>query len=138
MKVRIIATGKYKIAAIYDHDKCPVHEDFIGNTELRSQVKGSLDSLLNKLEYVANNGFQLLAGHITHEVSKKYKIYEFIQGRLRLIYFHGENAMIVVCTEIHVKKSQKADDSVIKKAASLREKYFEAINNNELEEIKEN
>jgi hypothetical protein len=45
--------------------------------------------------------------------------------------------MIVVCTEIHVKKSQKADDSVIKKAASLREKYFEAINN-ELEEIKEN
>lgn len=135
MKVRILANGKYTIAAIMDGEECPVYDQL--SVGIAPQYRRFGIALLRKLKLVSKSGFDLFPSLLSHEISKEHKIYEFIQGKLRLVYFHGLNEMIVVCTEVFVKKTQNTKSNVVYRAVKIRDSYISAINNNELYEVME-
>ena len=54
----------------------------------------------------------------------KGKLFEFIQGRLRVLWFCDEGRLII-CTGGFVKKGQKTPPSEIDHAIRLMDDYFE-------------
>lgn len=134
MKVKILAEGQYIISAIMDGDRCPVEDAIISDDPAyESQMLGLLD-MLNR---AAAGGLRQFSSKQSHYINEDPKIYEFIRGPLRLIYFHGESNNVVVSTEVVVKKSQKADKKVVSKAKKVRKDYFEAIQNKTLIEVRD-
>ena len=59
---------------------------------------------------------------ISHQI--KERLFEFIQGRLRVLYFYDEGR-IVICTHGFVKKSQKTPQSQVEHALQVMKRYFE-------------
>lgn len=134
MKVKILTEGQYIISAIMDGDRCPVEDALLSDDPAHESQKLGL---LDMLERAAEGGLQQFSSKQSHYINEDPKIYEFIRGPLRLIYFHGENNNVVVSTEVVVKKSQKADKKVVSKAKKMRKDYFEAIQNNTLIEVRD-
>jgi len=59
---------------------------------------------------------------ISHQI--KEKLFEFIQGRLRVLWFYDEGRLIIY-TGGFVKKGQKTPRSEIEHAIQLMDDYFE-------------
>ena len=59
---------------------------------------------------------------ISHQI--KGKLFEFIQGRLRVLWFYDEGKLII-CTSGFVKKGQKTPRGEIDHAIQLINAYFE-------------
>lgn len=135
MKVKILANGKFTIAAIMKGDSCPTYDSLNGG--LQSQYQKHGNALLVKLDRIATDGFDNFSSSLSHLIHRNPNIYELIHGQLRLVYFHGGGKTIVVCTEVIIKKSQKADPHVVDRAKSAYRDYFHSIMKNSLIEIKE-
>ncbi len=133
MRVKILAQNRFQIVAIMKGKACPV-EDFISFGEFTT--KANRVGLLNMLEDTAKVGLDNIPAAWTHEANKKEKIYEFIKGRLRLYFFKGHEEEIVVCTSGQLKKTDKANKAVIEEAARYRKEYFEALNKDTLQVMK--
>lgn len=130
MRLKALLRDRFIIAAVIHGDSCPA-ESFI--TDGEAAYESSRDGLACLLAHVSKNGLLGLSSKQTHEVDKRRKIYEFPKGDLRLFYFKGEGPVAVVCTGGLVKKGQKADKHAVKYAASCRDEYMIAIQNNGLE-----
>lgn len=113
-----------------DGDECPA-EDFLVNGEESTQAARS--GLYQKIEIIAERGLDGVPSAWFHEANKREKIYELIQGPLRLFFFKGKNGQIAVCTTGVRKSGQKADTSAVAAAAKWRGNYFAAYENNSLE-----
>ena len=136
MKIRILANGKSKVSAIADADgKCPVYNDLMGN--LSDQYKRYGIILLDKIDRISNEGFQSFSSKLAHEICKEPKVYELIQGKLRLIFFHGKEEMVAVCTEIIIKQGQKADKKAVNRAIKASNAYWQSLDNGSLNLIEE-
>lgn len=136
MKIRILANGEYKVSAIADDDgECPVYNDLMGN--LPSQYISSGVGLLGKIERISNGELGSFPSKLTHKINDKPKLYELIQGDLRLVYFHGKEEMVAVCTEIIIKKTQKVDKSAVKRATKAYQTYWQSVNDGSLNVIEE-
>lgn len=104
---------------------------------LPSQYTRSGHSLLDKIYRISNEGFYSFSSKLAHEICKKPKLYELIQGKLRLIFFHGEKEMVAVCTEIIIKKTRKADKGAVDRATDAYKTYWQSIKDGNLNEIEE-
>jgi len=136
MKIRILAKGEFTVSAIVEKDgTCPVFVDLTGG--LPKQYERYGNTLLRKIELISENGFESLSSIAAHGICKNPKIYELIQGKLRLVFFHGKGEMVAVCTEIIVKKTQKVDPQVVERAKSAYKAYLQSIEDNDLYEIRE-
>lgn len=136
MKIRILANGKFKVSAIADEDgECPVYNDLKGN--LSSQYERYGNILLDKIDRISDGGFDSFSSTLAHEICKNPKLYELIQGKLRLIFFHGKGEMIAVCTEIIMKKTQKADPSAVRRAKDAYKAYRQSVDDGSLNVIEE-
>lgn len=132
MKVKELAAEQYQIVAIMEGDDCPA-ENFMSIGE--ATYESNRDGLRNMLFHVARSGLDNLPPKWSHEVDKNNKIYEFIKGDLRLLFFKGSNGQIAVCTTGLIKKTKKVDKSAVEAASRYRDAYFEAIKNGTLEVI---
>lgn len=136
MNIRILANGKFKVSAIADEDgKCPVYNDLKGN--LSSQYERYGNILLDKIDRISDQGFDSFSSTLAHEICKNPKLYELIQGKLRLIFFHGKEEMVAVCTEIIIKRTQKADKSAVNRAKDAYKAYWQSVDDGSLNIIKE-
>lgn len=136
MKIKILATGQYKVSAVSKEDgETPVYNDLTNG--LPDQYNGSRDILLQKLKLISEYGFELFSSKLAHEICKEPKLYELVQNKLRLIFFHGNREMIAVCTEIIVKKTQKVDPKVVRRATKAYHDYWQSIENHSLFEVRE-
>jgi phage-related protein len=77
--------------------------------------------MANLLERTAKEGPSRRT-EVSHQI--KDEIYEFIQGRLRVLWFYDEG-QIVVCSHGFIKKSSKTPRSEIRRAEETRHRYFE-------------
>jgi phage-related protein len=59
---------------------------------------------------------------ISHQI--KGKLFEFIQGRLRVLWFYDEGRLII-CTSGFIKKGQKTPRNEIEHAIQVMNEYFE-------------
>ena len=71
---------------------------------------------------------------ISHQI--KGKLFEFIQGRLRVFWFYDEGRLII-CTSGLVKKGRKTPKREIDHAIMVMNKYFEDKKHGEIQIIKE-
>ncbi|MDN3512668.1 MAG: type II toxin-antitoxin system RelE/ParE family toxin [Candidatus Jettenia sp.] len=136
MEIKILFEDRFAISAIMKGNECPAEESIKGNMEER--YIGNCNNLLLKLKQISRLGFEQLSNKMSHYVNKDPKIYEIIQGKLRLIYFHGEGNLIVVCTEVIVKNTQKVDKAVVNRAIRAYNDYHESVRNKTLVKIREN
>lgn len=135
MKIKILVENQYIISGIMKDDRCLV-EDFLSGSN--SAYASSRSGLLDMIDRVANNGFQQFSSKQLHYINEDPKIYEFIRGDLRLIFFHGQGNNVVVSTEVIVKKSQKVDKKVVNRAKEAYKDYFESVKNDTLIEVRDN
>jgi len=113
-----IAKGGYTVCAIgRDKQHCQLL-DFLSNIGQNLQKDG--DRLLALLERTSQRGSPRNT-EISHQI--KDKIFEFVQGSLRVLWFYDEGKLIV-CTQGFIKKSRKTPTSEIELAVSTRQKYL--------------
>jgi hypothetical protein len=135
LRLKQLFSGKFEIVAILDGEVCPA-ERFLLDGE--KSTEASRLGLMQMLSEVAEVGLQKVPQSWVHEADKTLKIYEFIKGPLRLFFFKGKNGQIAVCTTGVRKSGDKADNAAVKKAAKLRNDYYEALKNETLTTVIEN
>ena len=114
------------------NEDCPT-EIFLTMGE--ESTRAAREGLLTMLETVAEKGLHGVSSKWIHEANKKDEIYEFVKGPLRLFFFKGTDGQIAVCTSGVRKTTQKADKSLVNKAAEMHKAYFSAIAGNKLEVV---
>lgn len=82
--------------------------------------------LMAYLEMASQSGLEVLSSDQCHEVSKSEKIYEFVAGRLRLLFFKARSGKIVVCSHIFLKTTQSTPPAEVRKAVRLRKRFEQA------------
>jgi len=104
----------------------------IGKDEQHCQLRDFLDTIGSNLQKDGDRVLALLKRaaqkgpprntEISHQI--KDEIFEFIQGRLRVLWFYDQGKLIL-CTHVFIKKTQKTPAAEIDLAISIREKYLE-------------
>lgn len=94
---------------------------------LGANYEKSLDGLMAMLEKFSQHGPKFLNDEICHEVDSNNKIFEFIKGDLRLLWFYGAGNKIIVCSHIFVKKGQKTPAPQKNIAIRIRDRYLKLV-----------
>ncbi|MEA2084578.1 MAG: type II toxin-antitoxin system RelE/ParE family toxin [Thermodesulfobacteriota bacterium] len=108
--------------------------------KLNPQYSGSRNRLLNIIEMASeeSTGPTQFHDNISHYVDKENKIWEFIAGRLRLLWFYSPvKNQVIICSHVFLKKSQNTPKSEIKRAVKLKKSYFQAATKNQIEIIQD-
>jgi len=118
MYLFIISKGFYTVCAT---GRGPDHCGLLGFLQgLGGNLQKDCDRILALLGKVA------LAGpprnmEISHQI--KGKLFEFIQGRLRVLWFYDEGRLII-CTSGFIKKGQKTPRNEMEHAIQVMNEYF--------------
>ena len=132
MRVKILVEDEYQVVSTLDKGESPA-EIFISYGEAAyTASRSGLSSLLRR---AAMSGLEQFPSALVHEVDKANKIYEFIKGDLRLLFFKGSEKQIVVCTTGVIKKTRKIDQRAVNKAIALRKQYQNSVKAGTLEVI---
>jgi len=74
----------------------------------------------------------------SHYVDKKNDIYEFVAGRMRLLWFQSPvEQRVIICSHLFMKKTQKTPLREVTKALKVKEDYLTAFQKGQLEVIEE-
>lgn len=128
MKVLKIKSGKLTVGAIVKHqsdstDTCPLLEQMY---DVQANQEASRDRLLNYIDLVARGGLSALNSSQFHLVDRSNKIYEFIAGDLRLLFFQANSGSFVICSNMFLKKTQKTPPQEVAKAVKAKVRYEQA------------
>ena len=135
MELTIIFSDKYSVAAVSKDSVCKV-TDFL--QELENTYQANAEGLFDVMERVSTNGLDQLPYSLSHFVDKKEKIYEFIKGDLRLFYFKGHDNLLVICTSVVIKKTQKVDKKQVDLAIRLKLEYLQSVKDGTIVFIEDN
>lgn len=103
---------------------CPLTESI---NALGANYDKSVDGLLSLLEKFSKHGTRILNDELCHEVDSENKIFEFIKGSLRLLWFYGAGNKIIICSHVFIKKGQKTPAAQKNAAIELKNKYAALI-----------
>ena len=118
--MRRVRSGDWAILAVCtDRGDCPLLE-FLAGLEGGVALDGR--RMLKLLDRVARQGPPRNT-EISHQLSSG--IWEFIQGRLRVLWFYDEGKL-VICTHGFVKKRQRTPQGELDRAQEHRRQYLEA------------
>lgn len=135
MELTIIVSDKYSVAAASKNSVCKV-TDFL--RELEDAYQASAEGLFDVMKRVSMDGLDQLPHSLSHFVDKKEKIYEFIKGDLRLFYFKGYDNLLVICTSVVIKKTQKVDKKQVDLAVRLKLEYLQSVKDGTIVLIEDN
>ena len=120
MRLRWIRTGEWQVLGICtDRGDCPLL-DFLAGLEGGLVKDGR--RMLKLLDLVAKHGPPRNT-EISHQLGPG--LWEFIQGRLRVLWFYDEGKL-VICSHGFVKKRQKTPLGELERALAYRRRYLEA------------
>jgi hypothetical protein len=125
MKVLEVRSGRFRVGAVVKERasgamECELLDAF---ERLESKEEASGDRLLILFETVAADGLSALSSSQFHLVDKEHGIYEFIAGRLRVLFFKGASGQMVICTHLFMKKGQKTPDEEKTRAINLKKRH---------------
>lgn len=127
MKLQKVRSGQWSIlATCTDRGVCPLLEFLTG---LEGGLVKDGRRMLKLLDRVAHQGPPRNTT-ISHQVGPG--IWEFIQGRLRVLWFY-DDGKLVICSHGFVKKSQKTPTAEINRALKDQLRYQEAKKQAKLE-----
>lgn len=124
--LRIPVSGQFQVLSICDARGKSYLIDFIDC--LGANLERDADRMLALLERVASAGPPRNTD-ISHQIDRD--IYEFIQGRLRVLWFY-DAGRVVVCCQGFVKKSRKTPTAEIERARRFRSDYQTAKDSGQL------
>jgi mRNA-degrading endonuclease RelE of RelBE toxin-antitoxin system len=113
---------------------CPL-EDELFSTAKDAYTNDRL-SLNEQLKRLASNGFNT-EGFYSKIANRENGIYELRPGDLRLLYFKGNHPNIIVCTDIHIKKGQRANPLAVKQAIRIKKDYLKALKDGDINIIED-
>jgi phage-related protein len=102
---------------------CSLIDDF---DDIEASYEASRNRLLEYFKHVANGGPQALNPKQCHQVDANSKIYEFISGKLRVLFFQAATGRMVICTHMFLKKTQKTPPKEVSKAIRAKKDYEQA------------
>lgn len=128
MKILSIQRAKFHVGAVVQEKgdgslACSLIEDF---TDIEAIYEASRNRILVYFEHVAAGGPQALNTKQCHQVDANNKIYEFIAGKLRVLFFQGATGRMVVCSHMFLKKTQKTPPQEVNKAIRAKKEYEQA------------
>lgn len=129
MELKVLFKSQYIVTAATDRGSCPI-EDLLSSDD-KSTNAWRL-KLIHMLDEISIHGFHNAPSIWIKCVDTEEGIYELKSGKLRLFYFKGSNGVILICTSLNRKDSQKVNQTDVTRAISIKRQYQEAINNNDL------
>lgn len=136
MKLVPIKENIWKFYALCDkHENCELLE-FLGNIDAKYQKHS--EKLITLIVSASNNvkGPKIFDDSVSHYVHKNEKIYEFVAGDLRLLWFYSKaERRVIICSHTFIKKSRKTPQKEAQKAIALKKAYIKAQENNQIEII---
>ena len=108
--------------------------------KLNPKYSESRNRLLNIIEMASeeSTGPTQFHDNISHIVDKENKIWEFIAGRLRLLWFYSPvKNQVIICSHVFFKKSQNTPKREIKRAVNLKKSYLQAAPKNQIDIIQD-
>lgn len=102
---------------------CSLIDDF---DDIEATYEASRNRLFEYFKQVAIGGPQALNTAQCHQVDANNKIYEFIAGRLRVLFFQSATGRMVICTHVFLKKTQKTPPKEVNKAIRAKKDYEQA------------
>jgi len=125
LKILSIQRAKFHVGAVVQEKgdgslACSLIEDF---NDIEATYEKSRDRLLEYFKYVASGGLQALNSAQCHQIDANNRIYEFIAGKLRVLFFQSARGNLVVCTHVFLKKTQKTPRKEVSKAIRARKEY---------------
>jgi len=118
MDLLLVSKGFYTVYAVAkSRERCELLDFLEG---LGQTLQKDSDRMLALLGRVAIEGPPRNT-EISHQI--KGKLFEFIQGRLRVLWFYDEGRLII-CTSGFVKKGRKTPRSEIEHALQVMNEYF--------------
>lgn len=91
---------------------------------LPAKYRGSRDGMFQYFERFADLGQSAFNDATCHYVDKDEKIWEFIKGDLRILWFYAGHDKIIVCSHGFRKSGQKTPASQKVKAIAAKNKYL--------------
>jgi hypothetical protein len=125
LQTRELFSDKFKVVAILDDKGCPT-KSFIEQGDDKTRVHRA--GLFRWLKEIATRGLGgWLPASACHEAESRSGIYRLRKGDLRLYFFHGKEGEVVVCCDGEIKRSDKPDAAVIKRAKNAKRAYETAV-----------
>lgn len=118
--LRLPFSGSFMLYAVCDGRGVPLLLEFFHG--LGANLLKDVDRMMALLESVALSGPPRNTD-VSHQL--RGEIYEFIQGRLRVLWFY-DKGRVVVCSHGMVKQSQKTPRSEIERAEEVRHAFLAA------------
>jgi phage-related protein len=123
MRLKEIRKKNWTVCAIADANGNCELEAWLSSNRANSSYKSSVVGMLALFEHVADYGIQHLSDKLSHQIDANNKLYEFIKGKLRVIYF-VDAGKIIVCTHgFNKTQSQKLPKAESEKAIRLKGMY---------------
>lgn len=128
MKILSIQKAKFQVGAVVREKGdgslvCSLFDDF---NDIEAAYEASRNRLLAYFEQVARAGPKALSTAQCHQIDANEKIYEFIAGQLRVLFFQGATGNVVICSHMFLKKTQKTPPKEVSKAVRAKKEYEQA------------
>lgn len=107
------------VGACNDRGDCPT-DDFLSG--LNANFAKDVNRVRALFTHIAKKGPNLLPVEISHNIAPE--IFEFIRGRIRIVWFYGESGRIIICSHGFVKKGQKTPRAEIEAAQRAKSNYI--------------
>lgn len=118
----------WRVAAIAEGNDCPLRALLLTND---ANYQRHADAMHHLIFHAASlpSGPASLSDSLCHQISAEHRIFEFIKGPLRVLWFYGEGNRLIVCSGGFVKKQQKAPRAELARAIKARQEYLAACAN---------
>lgn len=131
MRLLVLEAGRWTVTAIQEHRvdgefTCRFNDSL---EELGPNYERSLAGLIAMLGKFSEHGTKMLNDGICHEIDESEKIFEFIKGDLRLLWFYGKGNKIIICSHCFIKKGRKTPTDEKAIAIRLKNEYFKLLKN---------
>lgn len=128
LKILLIQQAKFHVGAVVQTKgdgtlTCNLLDDF---NDIEATYEASRNRLLEYFKHVAAGGPQALSTAQCHQVDAGNKIYEFISGKLRVLFFQSSKGNWIICTHMFLKKTQKTPPKDLNKAIRAKKEYEQA------------
>ena len=132
MRLLILEDGKWVVTAAQELNAegeffCPLTESLLN---LGANYQKSIAGLISMLGKFSEHGQRMLNDGICHEIDENEKLFEFIKGDLRLIWFYGKGNKIVICSHCFIKKGRKTPPPEKAIATKIKRAYFKLLDAN--------
>ncbi|WP_440064843.1 type II toxin-antitoxin system RelE/ParE family toxin [Pseudomonas syringae] len=132
MRLLVLEASKWTVTAAQEPTgnggfSCPLTAS-LGS--LGANYEKSLDGLLSLLAKFSEHGQRMLNDGICHEIDENEKLFEFIKGDLRLIWFYGKGNKIIICSHCFIKKGRKTPIAEKSIASKIKKEYFDLLDRN--------